>query len=97
MCRPDNQVAVSVRFGRGLFRCGGALIAVVAIGVCCAAQSNTKTINVTLTTIDVPGAVYTEMNGINSAGDMVGNYGQSTSGVPDFKVAIRAINTEDYQ
>jgi hypothetical protein len=42
-------------------------------------QTNVRNISVTFTTIDVPGAVYTEMIGINSAGDIVGNYGQDTS------------------
>ena len=34
------------------------------------------TTQLTFTTIDVPGAHYTGVWGINSAGDMVGNYGQ---------------------
>ncbi|HMH01049.1 MAG TPA: hypothetical protein VK555_06530 [Terriglobales bacterium] len=34
----------------------------------------------TFTTIDVPGAGYTGVFGINIAGDMVGNYGQSING-----------------
>jgi len=37
-------------------------------------------LNLTFTTIDVPGASVTSVNGINIAGDMVGHYGQSTSG-----------------
>jgi uncharacterized membrane protein len=36
-------------------------------------------VDLTLTPIDVPGAVFTIAWGINSAGDIVGNYGQSTS------------------
>ena len=44
-----------------------------------AAQPNPNTVNVTFTTIDVPGAVYTGIFGINTAGDMVGSYGQDTS------------------
>ena len=36
-------------------------------------------LDLTLTPIDVPGAVFTIAWGINSAGDIVGNYGQSTS------------------
>jgi probable HAF family extracellular repeat protein len=36
------------------------------------------TINPTFTTIDVPGAVVTYITGINSAGNIVGYYGQST-------------------
>jgi len=43
------------------------------------AQSNVKTINVTFTTIDVPGAGVTGVYGINSAGDMVGYYGASSN------------------
>ena len=42
------------------------------------AQPSPQTLNVTFTTIDVPGAGYTGVNAINTAGDMVGNYGQST-------------------
>src|SRR5438445_13255716 len=37
------------------------------------------TAQLTITTIDVPGAHYTGAWGINSAGDMVGNYGQDTN------------------
>jgi len=44
-----------------------------------AAQSNVKTINVTFTTIDVPGAVYTGASAINKAGEIVGSYGQNPS------------------
>src|SRR5712691_7548355 len=36
--------------------------------------SNVKTINPTFTTIDVPGATVTAINGVNIAGDMVGWY-----------------------
>jgi hypothetical protein len=43
------------------------------------AQSTPRAITVSFTTIDVPGAVYTGVFGINSAGDMVGNYGQDTN------------------
>jgi probable HAF family extracellular repeat protein len=35
--------------------------------------------NITFTTIDVPGAGYTGVWAINTAGDMVGNYGQDTN------------------
>ena len=35
-----------------------------------------KDLSLTFTTIDVPGAMYTGAWGINSAGDIVGNYGQ---------------------
>jgi hypothetical protein len=41
--------------------------------------ANVAQANVTFTTIDVPGANYTGVWGINSVGDMVGNYGQDTS------------------
>jgi len=41
--------------------------------------ANVAQANVTFTTIDVPGANYTGVWGINSAGDMVGNYGQDTN------------------
>ncbi|MBZ5598738.1 MAG: DUF3466 family protein [Acidobacteriia bacterium] len=49
----------------------------------CMAQAQPKPavreLHMTFTTIDVPGAVFTIANGINSAGQIVGNYGQSTS------------------
>jgi len=35
------------------------------------AQLNTETLTLTFTTIDVPGAVKTNVSGINSNGDMV--------------------------
>src|SRR5690349_9969647 len=38
-----------------------------------------KTIFPTFTTIDVPGAAYTEPAAINTAGDIVGSFGQNTS------------------
>jgi uncharacterized membrane protein len=38
------------------------------------------TLNLTFTTIDVPGAVVTNVNGINTAGDMVGNYETTLNG-----------------
>jgi uncharacterized membrane protein len=45
------------------------------------AQSNlvVPDAHLTFTTIDVPGAGYTGVFGINTAGDMVGNYGQDTN------------------
>jgi hypothetical protein len=42
------------------------------------AQSQPETLNVTFTTVDVPGAGVTGVYGINSAGDMVGYYGTSS-------------------
>jgi probable HAF family extracellular repeat protein len=44
------------------------------------AQSNVKTIQPTFTTVDVPGATINSVNGINTAGDMVGWYADSSSG-----------------
>lgn len=44
------------------------------------AQENSEPPKLTMTTIDVPGAAVTEVNGINSTGEMVGTYGQSTLG-----------------
>src|SRR5712671_3186210 len=41
------------------------------------AQSNVQTLNLTFTTIDVPGAGLTVIAGMNSAGDMVGWYSQA--------------------
>jgi hypothetical protein len=42
------------------------------------AQEKAQPLKLTLTTIAVPGVAVTEINGINSAGDMVGFYGQNT-------------------
>lgn len=44
------------------------------------AQSKIDTLNLTFTTIDVPGAVGTNVNGINSLGELVGNYATSSNG-----------------
>src|SRR6185369_1578713 len=44
------------------------------------AQTAIGTSNITFTTIDVPGAGYTGIWGINKNGEMVGNYGQDTNG-----------------
>lgn len=43
-------------------------------------QSNPDSLNLTFTTIDVPGAVVTNVLGINGLGEMVGNYTTSTGG-----------------
>src|SRR5262249_50411162 len=43
------------------------------------AQPSPETLNLTFTTIVVPGAAYTNIWGINTAGDMVGNYGQNAA------------------
>lgn len=42
------------------------------------AQESPQTLNLTFTTIDVPGALYTVPWAINTSGDIVGNYGQFT-------------------
>ena len=44
-------------------------------------QSNSvlSQVNLTFTTIDVPGAVFTGISGINGLGDMVGDYGQDVN------------------
>ena len=44
------------------------------------AQSKFDTLNLTFTTIDVPGAVVTNVLGINTAGDVVGNYATVSNG-----------------
>lgn len=59
--------------------CGVLLIALQLLSSVSFGQSNVKSISVTFNTIDVPGAGYTIMSGINSAGDVVGNYGQDTN------------------
>lgn len=45
------------------------------------AQPAVPEIHLTFTTMDVPGASITQPNGINTAGDIVGFYGQSASGI----------------
>src|SRR5205085_12662667 len=45
------------------------------------AQSTAKSAAVSFTTIDVPGAGFSYVNGINSAGDMIGNYGTIDNGM----------------
>lgn len=50
---------------------------VVALSLCSSrlrGQSRIQTLNLTFTTVDVPGAVITNVLGINTAGDVVGNY-----------------------
>jgi hypothetical protein len=43
------------------------------------AQTTSEALHLTFTTIDVPGAGYTGVFRINTAGDMVGNYGANTN------------------
>ena len=43
------------------------------------AQTSVETATLTFTTIDVPGAAYTGVFGINKNGDLVGNYGQDAN------------------
>lgn len=50
------------------------LLCLVACPLITQAQSKVKAINVTFTTVDVPGAAVTQILGINTAGDMVGYY-----------------------
>ncbi len=50
-----------------------------AAAIPASAQDATQPVKLTLTTIDVPGATVTGISGINTAGDMVGDYGQYTS------------------
>ncbi len=59
----------------GLFAC--TLLALTAAAF---AQQKAKPVRLTLTTIDVPGAMITEVGGINTAGVMVGNYRENTGG-----------------
>ena len=61
------------------------------------AQSNVKTINVTFTTIDVPGAVETGIAGINTAGEMVGFYANSVGGsLHSFSLSSGVFSFFDY-
>lgn len=59
------------------FRFVPVLLAFVAAAL---AQSNVKNLNLAFTTIDVPGATLTSVNGINTAGDMVGWYANDSFG-----------------
>lgn len=57
-----------------------ALVLTLALGAPIAlAQSKVETLNLTFTTVDVPGAAITNVLGINTAGDMVGNYSARSS------------------
>lgn len=60
-------------------------------------SSVSTSLNLTFTTIDVPGASITQINGINTAGDMVGFYGQNGIG-PDsgFLYSNGAFTSFDY-
>jgi probable HAF family extracellular repeat protein len=60
------------------------------------AQSNVKTITPTFTTIDVPGALATNVDGINTNGDMVGGYSDSTSDGHGFLYSNGAFTLFDY-
>lgn len=61
------------------------------------AQESPQTLNLTFTTIDVPGAKYTIVWGINTAGDIVGDYGQNTSGAAHgFRYSNGAFTYFDY-
>lgn len=54
-------------------------------------------IQLTFTTIDVPGAAFTGMAGINAVGDMVGDYGQNlSSDVHGFKYSNGSFTYFDY-
>jgi hypothetical protein len=54
-------------------------IAIVFTVVLARAQSNAGALSLTFTTIDVPGAVITNILGINTSGEMVGNYSAVSS------------------
>jgi hypothetical protein len=59
-----------MRIGIGTF-----LTLLLCLGVTpSSAQSNVKITSLNFTSIEVPGADVTFVNGINAAGDMVGNY-----------------------
>lgn len=60
------------------------------------ALSNLQTISPTFTTIDVPGAVATNVDGINTNGDMVGGYSDSTSDGHGFLYSNGAFTFFDY-
>src|SRR2546430_9370985 len=55
------------------------VLLVFSVGLLHAQTPPDITAQLTFTTIDVPGAGYTGVFGINSAGDMVGNFGQDTN------------------
>ncbi|HZQ67823.1 MAG TPA: hypothetical protein VFA68_04825 [Terriglobales bacterium] len=60
--------------------CLNALLVITCVTSCLAQrQTSVGQLNLTFTTIDVPGALYTNVSGINKAGDLVGSYGQNTS------------------
>jgi len=54
--------------------------AVILAGSPAVAQSSVKTVELTFTRIDVPGAGFSYVSGINASGDMVGTYGLIDNG-----------------
>lgn len=75
---PTAFAVTEVRFAMKLHRSLLLLVVLSPCSIPTLAQRDAKTAAVTFTTIDVPGAIYTEILGINSAGTMVGSYGQNT-------------------
>lgn len=62
------------------FRAGFLVLSILAVvSAVASAQSNVETLQLTFTTIDVPGAGATVVYGINSAGDVVGVYGNDSN------------------
>lgn len=59
----------------------GLLLLMFAICVGLSSAQDLQTATLTFTTIDVPGAGFSNVNGINSAGDLVGNYGTIDNGL----------------
>ncbi len=69
---------IRARFARTLMlACSALAFAALAYGPVADAQDGVGPVKLTLTTIDVPGAIITQINGINTAGEMVGLCGQA--------------------
>src|SRR5581483_11953178 len=75
-------------------KCLFSLAVITAVPALCA--QSIKTADVTFTTIDVPGAVLTSVQGINSAGDMVGYYGPSSGPYHGFILSGSNVASFDY-
>jgi probable HAF family extracellular repeat protein len=64
-----------------IYRAHLSVILLVLVVANLAAQTPTKTASVTFTTVDFPGAAFSNVTGINSFGDMVGNYSAIYTGI----------------
>lgn len=64
-----------------IYRAHSLIVVIVFILAGLVSQAQIKNASVTFTTVDFPGAAYSNVTGINSFGDMVGNYSPIYSGI----------------